>query len=604
MDALLKLSVLLLLCLSPVLSAPSNPSAAIIGISHLDSAPSSSIGGNCSLPTPQPQSAHSETIASAVSDLRFGAVRLQDLDPNLIKAFDFTNTSLLLSIPDGLLAPLGSNRTLARVHVLPFYPRFKNATISVGEDEFSLSKLSSLLPATRNALRDNGMRSISVSTTFSFVCVLKTAFPRPAASFQETIGEAAIRPLLQFLQGTNPTFLRNLYQYNQNGLALFQEGAFSFRDDFATGVRYGNLTEDAVLTSFAVSGDEDIPLVVADPNPAYLKTLVGQLISSNGTPPRKEAVAQAYIDELVEADPKQQLHHLEVSFAPKNWAWGIVFVMLFFWVLVMDTPDESEAWVRVLLGTLICVAGFGVSLLKLIRVDNVRRMVYVVMLGLLHYLMSKWEHLEAGVFQFKTLQHHDKLEIIFAFMSLEALSLECPYDGKTNSLLQDAAVSGIGCYYSDGRATAQIPVENERGSHLSKEGWMNLMDSFHRRMAVMVNMVQYKNHCDSLKWQWRIWSKLVATSDMKWDLVAGALTFPPRLTGPFSYWLVVHSANDDGAVFCPEVVDLTEDDLVGKFTLGISMATALSLAIANPTLAVAPNMFASGRASEGVLEGS
>ncbi|KAK6234321.1 hypothetical protein QUC31_006727 [Theobroma cacao] len=60
---------------------------------------------------------------------------------------------------------------------------------------------------------------------------------------------------------------------------------------------------------------------------------------------------------------------------------------------------------------------------------------------------------------------------------------------------------------------------------------------------------------------------------------------------PFSYGLVVLSVYDNGSVFSPEVLDLTEDDLVEKFAAGVSMVTALSLAISYPTLAAAPHMF-------------
>ncbi|XWS74832.1 hypothetical protein CRYUN_Cryun01aG0031700 [Craigia yunnanensis] len=60
---------------------------------------------------------------------------------------------------------------------------------------------------------------------------------------------------------------------------------------------------------------------------------------------------------------------------------------------------------------------------------------------------------------------------------------------------------------------------------------------------------------------------------------------------PFSYGLVVLSVYDNGSVFSPEVLDLTEDDLIEKFASGVSMVTALSLAISYPTLAAAPHMF-------------
>ncbi|KAF3788118.1 60S acidic ribosomal protein P0-1 [Nymphaea thermarum] len=61
---------------------------------------------------------------------------------------------------------------------------------------------------------------------------------------------------------------------------------------------------------------------------------------------------------------------------------------------------------------------------------------------------------------------------------------------------------------------------------------------------------------------------------------------------PFSYGLVILSVYEDGSVFSPEVLDLTEDDLMEKFATGVSLVTALSLALSYPTLAAAPHMFA------------
>ncbi|KZV47068.1 hypothetical protein F511_33921 [Dorcoceras hygrometricum] len=60
---------------------------------------------------------------------------------------------------------------------------------------------------------------------------------------------------------------------------------------------------------------------------------------------------------------------------------------------------------------------------------------------------------------------------------------------------------------------------------------------------------------------------------------------------PFSYGLIITTVYDNGSVFSPEVLDLTEDDLIEKFALGVSMVTSLSLAISYPTLAAAPHMF-------------
>ncbi|XP_073123185.1 large ribosomal subunit protein uL10 [Henckelia pumila] len=60
---------------------------------------------------------------------------------------------------------------------------------------------------------------------------------------------------------------------------------------------------------------------------------------------------------------------------------------------------------------------------------------------------------------------------------------------------------------------------------------------------------------------------------------------------PFSYGLIIITVYDNGSVFSPEVLDLTEDDLIEKFATGVSMVTSLSLAISYPTLAAAPHMF-------------
>lgn len=60
---------------------------------------------------------------------------------------------------------------------------------------------------------------------------------------------------------------------------------------------------------------------------------------------------------------------------------------------------------------------------------------------------------------------------------------------------------------------------------------------------------------------------------------------------PFSYGLVVLSVYDNGSVFSPEVLNLTEDDLVEKFAAGVSMVASLSMALSYPTVAAAPHMF-------------
>ncbi|KAF7116295.1 hypothetical protein RHSIM_RhsimUnG0032100 [Rhododendron simsii] len=79
--------------------------------------------------------------------------------------------------------------------------------------------------------------------------------PRPTASSnQPPTANVVIKPLLNFLNQTNSSFLSNLRPYDVYRakheipirFALFRKTAFNFRDDEATGVRYQNLFDAMV----------------------------------------------------------------------------------------------------------------------------------------------------------------------------------------------------------------------------------------------------------------------------------------------------------------------------------------------------------------------
>merc|ERR1719219_2860227 len=63
---------------------------------------------------------------------------------------------------------------------------------------------------------------------------------------------------------------------------------------------------------------------------------------------------------------------------------------------------------------------------------------------------------------------------------------------------------------------------------------------------------------------------------------------------PFSYGLVVENVYDDGSVFSPKVLDITDDDLKATFMAGVANIAAVSLAIGYPTAASAPHSIANG----------
>ncbi|XP_057789036.1 glucan endo-1,3-beta-glucosidase 13-like [Salvia miltiorrhiza] len=298
--------------------------ATTIGVTYNPSAPN--------LPPP-------ERVVSTLQSLRISAVRLLDPSPAAVRAFAYTNITLLLTVPNHLIPSFAANRSAAalwlRSHVLPYHPRTRISLISAGSDVITTTSAASdptadpsttLLPAIRNlrlALFDLGIRTISVSTTFSFIDIMTTSFPPSTAEFQEPIGSLVVRPLLQFLDETNSSFLINLYPYNifkinseiPVGFVLFQEHPFNFRDDVVTGVRYRNLFDmmvDAIVAAMAVSGQENVPVIVTETGwpsqpeaqdagnyaEMYLRGLLRHLRSGLGTPLRKEGAAEAYVYEL------------------------------------------------------------------------------------------------------------------------------------------------------------------------------------------------------------------------------------------------------------------------------------------------------------------
>ncbi|KZV55582.1 glucan endo-1,3-beta-glucosidase [Dorcoceras hygrometricum] len=282
-----------------------------------------------------------EHVVPALQSLKISAVRLLNPSPAAVRSFAYTNISLLLSVPNYLISSFAANRSAADLwlysHVLPYHPRTRISLISVGSDGITdvattysnLDPSTVLLSAMQNlhlSLRDLGIHTIRVSTTFSFVEIMTTSFPPSAAEFREPISSLILRPLLQFLVETNSSLLINLYPYNiyrlnseiPIGFALFQENPFNFRDDVVTGVRYRNLFDmmvDSVIAAMAVSWQENIPVIVTETGwpsetdaqavgnyaEMYLKGLMRHLRSRLGTPLRREGVTEAYIYELFDS---------------------------------------------------------------------------------------------------------------------------------------------------------------------------------------------------------------------------------------------------------------------------------------------------------------
>merc|ERR1711890_47247 len=61
-----------------------------------------------------------------------------------------------------------------------------------------------------------------------------------------------------------------------------------------------------------------------------------------------------------------------------------------------------------------------------------------------------------------------------------------------------------------------------------------------------------------------------------------------------TYGLVVQKVYDNGSIFDPEILDISDDDLRAKFMDGVANVAAVSLGIGYPTVASAPHSLVNG----------
>ncbi|CAA7053042.1 unnamed protein product [Microthlaspi erraticum] len=280
-----------------------------------------------------------ERVAEKVVSMKIPAVRLLDSNPAMIGAFAYTNVSLFLSIPNPLVPLLASNSAVAKQwvhrHVLPFYPHTKISIISVGNDDIADSPdvsrfLLRAMQHVRRSLKDHRIYKISVSTTFSLFNIVSMARPPSAARFQQPNGEVILRPILQFLERTNSSFLINLHPYSLYrsswtftiGFCLLQVSPYGFITDPATGIKYTNLFDvmlDSLVRSLADMGHAKIPVIVAetgwpssgiDASEVDATLLYGRLfftsliahLRGNGTTLKNRGPSEVYLFELLDKD--------------------------------------------------------------------------------------------------------------------------------------------------------------------------------------------------------------------------------------------------------------------------------------------------------------
>jgi len=63
---------------------------------------------------------------------------------------------------------------------------------------------------------------------------------------------------------------------------------------------------------------------------------------------------------------------------------------------------------------------------------------------------------------------------------------------------------------------------------------------------------------------------------------------------PFTYGLLIEQVYDSGTIFSPAILDITDDDIVARFMMGVRNIAALSLQIGYPTAASVPHSIVNG----------
>merc|ERR1712064_92778 len=63
---------------------------------------------------------------------------------------------------------------------------------------------------------------------------------------------------------------------------------------------------------------------------------------------------------------------------------------------------------------------------------------------------------------------------------------------------------------------------------------------------------------------------------------------------PFTYGLLIQKVYDNGSIFDPEILDITDDDIKDRFMAGVANVAAVCLSINYPTIASVPHSIVNG----------
>uniref|UniRef100_A0A0D9XFB9 glucan endo-1,3-beta-D-glucosidase n=1 Tax=Leersia perrieri TaxID=77586 RepID=A0A0D9XFB9_9ORYZ len=276
-----------------------------------------------------------------------GSVKIYDANATVLRALSRTGMAVSIMVPNEIIPSIAASFAAADrwvgENLSPYYPATRVKYLLVGNELLSDYSIANstwprIVTAMENlhlSLRKRGISSVKISTTLAMDVIKSGAFPRPpsAAAFRDDIAGEVMRPLLEFLNGTNSYYFVDAYPYfvwaanNETvalDYALLAGGGGGRYVDPGTGLTYTNLFDemlDAVVFAMAKLGYGGVKLGVAEtgwPNggdyeqigcnvhnaAVYNRNLAARMARNPGTPARPGAKMPVFVFSLYNEDLK------------------------------------------------------------------------------------------------------------------------------------------------------------------------------------------------------------------------------------------------------------------------------------------------------------
>ncbi|XP_062000792.1 glucan endo-1,3-beta-glucosidase-like [Rosa rugosa] len=267
------------------------------------------------------------------------AVKIFDMNPDIIKAFANSGISLTVTLPNGDIPTLTKPRAARRwvqQNIKPFHPATRIRYICVGTevlhwgDDAQKSNLVAAMRTLNHALSVEGIKDIKISTPHSLGIMLASE-PPSQGRFRPEVTQI-LTPMLRFLRETKSPLMVNPYPYfgwtpqNEN-YALFKQSVV----DPITKLTYNSMFDglmDSIYSAAKVLGFPDVNILVGEtgwPSACefpvcsmqhaadYNGNLIKHVESGHGTPLMPNRKFETYIFALFNENQKPGPQ------AEKNW---------------------------------------------------------------------------------------------------------------------------------------------------------------------------------------------------------------------------------------------------------------------------------------------